>query len=81
LRGRLRHLSVEASALNLAPTDEDIAALQADGYLAEVIAELRELGAAGTAPSSEEPGEAEIAREALALLTSTLAQRRTELSA
>ncbi|MCZ8076673.1 MAG: DNA repair exonuclease, partial [Paucibacter sp.] len=81
LRGRLRHLSVEASALSLAPTDEDIAALQADGYLAEVIAELRELGAAGTAPSSDEPGEAEIAREALALLTATLAQRRTELSA
>jgi len=81
LRGRLRHLSVEASALSLAPTDEDIAALQADGYLAEVIAELRELGAAGTAPSSDEPAEAEIAREALALLTATLAQRRTELSA
>lgn len=81
LRGRLRHLSVEASALNLAPTDEDIAALQADGYLAEVIAELRELGATGPAQSSEEPGEAEIAREAVALLTATLAQRRTELSA
>ena len=65
---RARHLQADLSALHLVPTDEDIAGLQADGYLGEVIAELRE-AQGGTEP------EARIAQEALALLTTALVQR------
>lgn len=38
---RVRYLQTELSGLQLIPSDDDIASLQADGYLAEVIAELR----------------------------------------
>ncbi len=61
--GRARHLQCERSGLQLVPTDADIAALQADGYLGEVIAELR-------ADSDDAT-----ARDALALLTAVLAAR------
>lgn len=64
---RARHLQVDLSALRLAPSDEDIAALQADGYLAEVIHELRTSIAAGTG--------AELAQDCLALLATTLLER------
>lgn len=67
-RARLRHLHAELGELRLQPTDEDIASLQADGYLAELLAELR----------SEQAGQgedADTAREALALLTTALRQR------
>ncbi len=72
---RARHLGVERSQLRLTPTDEDLAQLQADGYLAEVIAELREAqSGAGTQPSDTlEPA---VHREALSILAGLLAQRQ-----
>ncbi len=63
---RLRALLVDASGLRLAPTEEDLAALQADGYLGAVIAELRE------AP----PERSRTAQEALAILAALLAEQR-----
>ncbi|GHC93443.1 metallophosphatase [Pseudorhodoferax aquiterrae] len=60
---RLRHLQTDLAALRLVPTDADIAGLQADGYLGEVIAELRA------------EGESETAQDALALLAGVLAER------
>ena len=66
---RSRHLQVDLSALRLVPTDEDIAGLQADGYLGEVVQELRD------AQASPESPEARVAQDALALLAAELAQR------
>ncbi len=66
--GRARSLQRDLGELRLIPTDEDIAALHADGYLGEVIGELRE---AQTGPN------AETAREALAVLTAILGQNGT----
>lgn len=56
---RARHLQADLSNLRLSPSDDDIASLKADGYLAEVIAELRD--AAGAA-------DGQTAQDALALL-------------
>lgn len=73
---RVRHLDVDRGALRLAPTDDDIAALRADGYLDALI---RELHAAQQAPSASAQGSGltpELAREALALLAAALADRR-----
>lgn len=66
---RHRSLHCDRSELRLQPTEDDIAALQADGYLGEVIQELRELpqGADDTT-----------ARDALAILTGLLRERRPE---
>ena len=60
-----RHRSVQCdrSALKLRPTDEDIADLHADGYLGEVIQELRE--------SRQGPDETS-SRDALAILAGLL---------
>jgi len=66
---RSRHLQVDLSALRLVPTDEDIAGLQADGYLGEVVQELRDAQASPDSP------EARVAQDALALLAAELAQR------
>jgi DNA repair exonuclease SbcCD nuclease subunit len=66
---RARHLQVDLSALRLVPTDEDIAGLQADGYLGEVVQELRDAQASPDSP------EARVAQDALALLAAELAQR------
>jgi DNA repair exonuclease SbcCD nuclease subunit len=63
---RARHLQADLSALRLMPTDDDIAGLQADGYLGEVIAELREA-------SRGDDAQARTAQDALALLTAELA--------
>lgn len=62
-----RHRSVQCgtSGLRLQPTDEDIAALQADGYLGEVINELR---------GSEDDS----TRDALAILASLLRERQQQ---
>ncbi|MFT3720553.1 metallophosphoesterase family protein [Pseudorhodoferax sp.] len=66
--GRVRHLQADLADLQLVPTEADVAALQADGYLGAVVAELREEGAGG--------GEqARTARDALALLAAALADR------
>lgn len=68
---RLRHLNVERSGLSLALSDEDIAgyaeALHADGYIAEVMAELR-------ATQSQGGRAAQTAQDALALLSQVLAE-------
>jgi DNA repair exonuclease SbcCD nuclease subunit len=69
---RARHLQSDLSELRLVPTDEDIAGLQADGYLGEVVQELRD--AQANSHSSDSP-EARIAQDALALLAAELAQR------
>ena len=61
-----RHLQADFSGLQLVPSDDDIAGLQADGYLAEVISELR---AANTAPNAEGVN---VAQDALALLAAEL---------
>lgn len=70
--GRARSLDVELTELRLMPTDEDIATLRADGYLSDVIADLR----------SQQQGEADdTAREALAILASILVDRQAEADA
>lgn len=56
---RARHLQADLSNLRLAPSDDDIASLKADGYLAEVIAELRDAASAA---------DGQTAQDALALL-------------
>lgn len=69
---RVRCLRQDLSGLRLAPTADDIAALHADGYLGEVIQELRDesLGAGGS------DGDAvRRSQDALAILTSLLAER------
>jgi DNA repair exonuclease SbcCD nuclease subunit len=68
-QGRARSLQADVSALRLEPTDEDIEALQADGYLGDVIAELR--GRLRDGADNAEP-----ARDALALLADMLHEQR-----
>lgn len=69
-RGRARSLTADLSALRFEPTAEDIGALQADGYLGDVIASLRR------AQESTEAESADLARDALALLAGILDERR-----
>ncbi len=71
-QGRARCLVVDETGLALAPTDDDIASLQADGYLGEVLAALR---------SGEAGDDAALAHEALAILTGLLAVRQTDAAA
>ena len=67
-QARARCLRSDLAELRLAPTAQDIAALQADGYLGELIVDLRE--------RSLMPGdEARRAQDALAILTGLLARR------
>lgn len=66
---RYRSLQCDMSALRLEPTDDDIAALQADGYVGEVIAELREL---------QQVDSGETARDALAILAGLLRDRQSK---
>ena len=72
---QVRCLRRDLSALQLAPTAADIAALHADGYLGEVIDELRD----------DSGDAARRSQDALAILTGLLAQRQAgqarELSA
>jgi len=65
---RHRGLLYDASALRLYPTEDDIAELHADGYVGEVIAELRE---------RQDGDEGEMAREALAILARLLLDRKS----
>ena len=67
---RCRHLDADLDALVLAPTDEDLAGLSVDGYVAELLAELRGEAAGG------DPAGAQRAQDALALLTRALARQR-----
>lgn len=65
-----RHRSVQydMTDLKLEPTDEDIAALKADGYVSEVIGELRDL----------QQQESEVARDALVILSGLLREQNQE---
>lgn len=64
-----RHLQSDLSGMQLVPSDDDIAGLQADGYLAEVINELR------IANATSDADDANVAQEALALLAAELSNR------
>ena len=64
---RIRCLRCDLGALQLAPTPADIAALHADGYLGEVINELRD--ATGD--------DARRSQDALAILTGLLVERNS----
>jgi hypothetical protein len=63
--GRLRCLWLEQEALQLAPTEEDVESLRADGYLGEVLGALR----------ARQEGD-EVAREALSVLAGLLRERQ-----
>lgn len=63
----VRTLRYDLADLLLLPTEDDIAALHADGYLAQVIAELRDEQA-----DVRDAEQARVAREALAILCSAL---------
>lgn len=69
-QGRARSLQVELSALRLEPTDADIDAIQADGYLGEVVEELR---------AAQNGADANLSRDALALLAGLLDNRRSAI--
>jgi DNA repair exonuclease SbcCD nuclease subunit len=68
-----RSVTSDLTALRLIPTDEDIAAMQADGYLGEVIAQLRELQGSG-----QEPEKQDTATQALAILAMLLTERQAQ---
>ena len=68
---KARSVQADLTALRLSPTPEDIAALKADGYLGDVITELRERQDGPDGGAS-----AEVAGHALGLLTSILAERQ-----
>ena len=84
-QGRVRALEADLSRLRLRPTDADIAALAADGYVGEVLAELREAAGggqtrqgAGTAEAgvADADEHAQVAAEALNILASMLLERQ-----
>ncbi len=68
---KVRSVQVDLTALRLLPTAADIAALKADGYLGDVIAELRDKQAGEVGDASSE-----VAGHALGLLTSILTERQ-----
>ena len=73
---RFRSLRCERSGLQLAPTDDDIAALKADGYVGEVIDSLRQRQ--GQENQGQEGAQADVARDALAILAGLLREREQE---
>lgn len=73
--GRLRALLCDTDSLVLQPTEDDIAALKADGYLAEVVQTLQEMQAQGRSDLPEGATPA-VARDALTLLASILDEVR-----
>lgn len=64
---RFRSLRYALSHLNLLPTEEDIAALHADGYVGKVIAELQ---------AEQHGDQGEVARDAMAILASMLLEKQ-----
>lgn len=69
-RGRARSVTADLSALQLEPTAEDIESLAVDGYLGEVVDNLR------LAQHDADPERAQAARDALVLLAGLLDARR-----
>lgn len=72
---KYRSVTCDRAGLQLEPTEDDIAALHADGYLGEVVQELREGQQAVNAD-----GDAEVARDALAILAGLLTSNDTEVA-
>ncbi|MDB5817961.1 MAG: double-strand break repair protein Mre11 [Rhizobacter sp.] len=72
--GRARSLQVDRAAFRLMPTEADIAALQLDGYLGEVLVDLR------SRQNNASVDDAEIAGAALTVLAGLLADRRAAAS-
>ncbi|WP_100640216.1 metallophosphoesterase family protein [Marinobacter salexigens] len=72
---RYRSVTCDRSGLQLEPTEEDIAELQADGYLGEVVQELREIQQA-----TETGEDAPVAREALGILARLLKPKDAEVA-
>lgn len=68
---RVRHLQTDLAELRLRPTADDVARLQVDGYLGEVMAELGDLATADDRPAAER----ERASDALAILAAELMRR------
>ena len=66
-----RYLRADLSGLQMVPSDDDIAGMQADGYLADVISELR------TANATSDAYGANVVQEALALLAAELSNHST----
>lgn len=65
--GRHRVVECDKAELRLIPTVEDIASLHADGYVGEVLADLR---------NRQESDNSEVAREALVILAGLLRERQ-----
>ena len=66
---RFRSLGYDLSGLSLQPTEDDIAALHADGYVGDVITEFRD----------QQEGEGgEVARDAMAILASMLLEKQAQ---
>lgn len=72
LRGRVRALRTDDAALRLAPSADEIAELNTDGYLAEVLAELRAAANDTDCGATPAATDARLAGEALVLLANTL---------
>ena len=68
---KVRSVQADLTALRLLPTAADIAALKADGYLGDVIAELRDRQARQAGDASTE-----VAAHALGLLSTILTERQ-----
>ncbi|MBV2181227.1 MAG: DNA repair exonuclease [Castellaniella sp.] len=65
-QGRCRSLQYDLTELRLIPSDDDIAALQADGYVGDVIADLQ---------NRQQGDDAQTARDALVILSGLLRTR------
>ncbi|WP_298447006.1 DNA repair exonuclease [uncultured Marinobacter sp.] len=72
---RYRSVTCDRSGLQLSPTEEDIAELHADGYLGEVVQELRE-----SQQATEEDEAAAVARDALGILAGLLKSKDAEVA-
>ncbi|MGO1463377.1 MAG: metallophosphoesterase family protein [Marinobacter sp.] len=72
---RYRSVTFDRTGLQLEPTEDDISALHADGYLGEVVQELRERQQPTHADS-----DAGVARDALAILAGLLTPNDTEVA-
>ena len=67
VEARFRSLRYDLSDLSLLATEEDIAALHADGYVGKVISELRD---------EQDGDDGEVARDAMAILASMLLEKQ-----